>query len=141
MVTEVVSGRELPARNVPFVHGVMGSAPLTVMTPTSAPLTMFVHDTVAVCAPDGGLATQKINERTPAVVPESVPGINVPLTPPRLAVMLVAMFSVMVTMIIAARLTPLPMTIDGVVIVVGCHRRPVLTALSNVTRVIVSVTV
>src|SRR5206468_6901091 len=104
------------------------------MTPTSAPLTVFVHDTVAVCAPDGGLATQKINERTPAVVPESVPGINVPLTPPRLAVMPVATLSVMVTIIIAARSGALPMTIDGVVIVVACHRRPELTALSNATE-------
>jgi len=57
------------------------------MTPTSAPVTLFVHDAVAVCAPDGGLATQKINVRTVAVVPESVPGISVPLTPPSLAVM------------------------------------------------------
>src|SRR5438876_433242 len=103
------------------------------MTPTSAPLTMFVHDAVAVCAPDGGLATQKINVRTVAVVPVSVPGISVPLTPPRLAVIPVAPFSVMMTMIIAARLTPLPMTNDGVVTVVGCHRRPELTALSNAT--------
>src|SRR2546423_10442043 len=46
----------------------------------------------------------------------------------------------MMTMIIAARLALFPMTNDGVVIVVGCHRRPVLTALSNVTRVTVSAT-
>src|SRR5882672_10214983 len=113
------------------------------MTPTSAPLTLFVHDAVAVCAPDGGLATQKIIERTVAVVPESVPGISVPLTPPRLAVTPVAMLSVIVTMIIAARLAPLPTTNDGVVIVVGCHRMPELTALSNATdpRITMSVTV
>src|SRR5437667_4096319 len=104
------------------------------MTPTSAPLTVFVHDTVAVCAPDGGLATQKINVRTVGVVPESVPGISVPLTPPRLAVTPVATLSVMRTMIIAARSSPLPMTNDGVVTVVACHRRPELTALSNTTE-------
>src|SRR5438093_10623406 len=104
------------------------------MTPTSAPVTLFVHDAVAVCAPDGGLARQKINVRTVAVVPESVPGISVPLTPPRLAVMPVATLLVMVTIIIAARLAPLPMTNDGVVTVVGCHRKPELTALSNVTQ-------
>jgi hypothetical protein len=39
----------------------------------------------------------------------------------------------MMTMIIAARLAPLPMTNDGVVTVVTCHRRPELTALSNAT--------
>jgi hypothetical protein len=47
----------------------------------------------------------------------------------------------MITMIIAARLAPLPTTNEGVVIVVGCHRRPVLTALSNATRVTASVAV
>src|SRR5258706_6578884 len=105
------------------------------MTPTSAPpLPMFVHDAVAVCAPEGGLATQKINVRTVAVVPVSVPGINVPLTPPRLAVTPVAPLLVMMTIIIAARLGPLPMTNDGVVTVVACHRRPELTALSNTTE-------
>src|SRR2546423_451097 len=103
------------------------------MTPTSAPVTLFVHDAVAVCAPDGGLATQKINVRTLAAVPVSVPGISVPLTPPSVAVMPVAAFWVMMTMIIAARLAPLPMTNDGVVTVVACHRRPELTALSNAT--------
>src|SRR6266571_6248369 len=104
------------------------------MTPTSAaPLTVFVHDAVAVCAPDGGLTTQKINVRTVAVVPESVAGIIVPLAPPRLAVTPVATLLVMVTMIIAARLAPLPMTNDGVVTVVACHCRPELTALSNAT--------
>src|ERR1700704_3426953 len=111
------------------------------MTPTSAPVTLLVHDAVAVCAPDGGLTTQKIIERTVAVVPESVPGISVPLTPPRLAVTPAATLSVIVTMIIAARLAPLPTTNDGVVIVVGCHRTPELTALSNATRVRMSVTV
>src|SRR5438270_5122176 len=101
------------------------------MTPTSAaPLAMFVHDAVAVCAPEGGLATQKINVRTVAVVPESVPGISVPLTPPRLAVTPVAVLSVMVTIIIAARLAPLPTTNDGVVTGGACHRKPELTALS-----------
>ena len=104
-------------------------------------MTLFVHDAVAVCAPDGGLATQKINVRTVAVVPVSVPGISVPLTPPRLAVMSVATFSVMMTMIIAARLAPLPMTNDGVVTVVACHSRPELTELSKMTGVTVSSTV
>src|SRR5437867_12036226 len=100
------------------------------MTATSAPLTLFVHDAVAVWAPEGGLATQKISVRTVAVVPESVPGISVPLTPPRLAVTPVAVLSVMMTMIIAARLGPFPMTNDGVVTLVACHWRPELTALS-----------
>src|SRR5205809_8030841 len=104
------------------------------MTPTSAPLTVFVHDAVAVCAPAGGLATQKINVRTVAVVPESVPGISVPLTPPRLAVTPVAVLSVMMTIIIAARLAPLPTTNDGVVTDVACHRKPELTALPYMTR-------
>src|SRR5437763_16025451 len=104
------------------------------MTPTSAPLTTFVHDTVAVCAPEGGLATQKIKLRTDAVVPVSVPEISVPLTPPRLAVTPVAPFSVMMTMIIAARLAPLPLTNDGAVTVGACHRRPELTALSSGPR-------
>src|SRR5207245_11696214 len=113
------------------------------MTPTSAPVTLLVHDAVAVCAPDGGLETQKIRVRTVAVVPESVPGISVPLTPPRLAVTPAAVLSVMITMIIAARLAPLPMTNDGVVTVVACHRRPELTALSNATalRITESMTV
>src|SRR2546423_3380465 len=104
------------------------------MTPTSAaPLTMFAHDAVAVCAPEGGLATQKINVRSVAVVPESVPGISVPLTPPRLAVTPVAVLSVMVIIIIAARPAPLPTTNDGVVTVATCHRKPELTELSNAT--------
>jgi hypothetical protein len=110
-------GSELVAANVPLVHGVVGSAPLTVMTPTSAYI-LVVHETVAVCEPDGGLITWKIKVRIGAVVPESVPGINVPLTPPKLAVMLVALFAFMVTMIIAARLAPLPMMNAGVVAVV-----------------------
>jgi hypothetical protein len=87
------------------------------MTPTSA-FMLFVHETVAVCRPDGGLMTWKINVRMVAVVPESVPGINVALTPPKLAVIPVALFAVMATMIIAARLRPLPMTNEGVVTVV-----------------------
>src|SRR5712671_6380753 len=112
------------------------------MTPTSAaPLIVFVHDAVAVCAPDGGLATQKINERTVAVVPESVPGISVPLTPPRLAVTPVAALLVMMTIIIAARLAPLPMTNHGVVTVVPCHRKPELTALSNATVACITMSV
>ncbi len=49
--------------------------------------------------------------RIVAAVPESVPGINVPLTPLRLAVMLVALLALKVTMIIAARLA-LPMIDD-----------------------------
>ena len=80
------------------------------------------------------MATRKINVRTVAGVPVSVPGISVPLTPPSVAVMPVATFSVMMTMIIAARLAPLSMTNDGVVTVVGCHRKPELTALSNATE-------
>src|SRR5206468_258323 len=113
------------------------------MTPTSAPLTVFVHDAVAVCAPAGGLATQKINVRTVAVVPESVPGISVPLTPPRLAVTPAAALLVMMTIIIAARSAPLPTTNDGVVTAVTCHRTPELTELSNATapRITESMTV
>src|SRR5439155_2469730 len=114
------------------------------MTPTSAaPLTVFVHDAVAVCAPEGGLATQKINVRTVAVVPESVPGISVPPTPPRLAVTPAAALLVMMTIIIAARLAPLPTTNDGVVTAVTCHRKPELTELSNATvpRITESMTV
>src|SRR6266571_6788228 len=112
------------------------------MTPTSTPpLPLFVHDAVAVCAPDGGLATQKINVRTVAVVPVSVPGISVPLTPPRLAVTPVAPLLVMATIIIAARFAPLPITNDGVVTVVGCHRKPELTALSNATEPCITMSV
>src|SRR5215472_713850 len=76
------------------------------------------HDTVAVCKPDGGLITWKIMLRNVAVVPLSVPGTNVPLTPPKLAVIPVAVFPLMVTMIIAARLLPLPIVNAGVVTVV-----------------------
>src|SRR5262245_44251545 len=115
-----MSGETLKAANVPFVHGVVWSAPLTVMTPTFA-FTLFVHETVAVCAPDGGLITWKISVRMVAVAPESVPGINVPLTPPRLAVIPVALLALMLTMIIAARLGPLPMTTGGVVTLVTPH--------------------
>ena len=87
------------------------------------------------------MATQNIDVRALAVVPESVPGISVPLTPPRLAVMPVAALSVMVTMIIAARFGPVPITNDGVVTVVACHFRPELTALSNATRVMMTAAV
>ncbi len=102
------------------MHGVIRSAPLTVMTPTSA-FMLVVHETVAVCAPDGGLITWKIKVRIVAVVPESVPGITVPLTPPKLAVIPVALFALMTTMIIAARLAPLPMMNAGVVTLVTPH--------------------
>src|SRR2546428_13992847 len=102
------------------------------MTPTSAaPLTMFVHDVVAVCAPEGGLATQKINVRTAADVPESVPGISVPLTPPRLAVTPEAAVLVKMTVIIAAPLAPLPITNDGVVRGHPCHPQPALTGFPD----------
>ena len=90
-------------------------APLTVITPTSA-FMLPVHETVAVFDPDGGLMTWKIMVRVEAAVPESVPGINVPLTPPRLAVMLVAVLALMATIIIAARLGLLPIVNAGVVI-------------------------
>src|SRR5438552_15096651 len=99
------------------------------MTPTSAYI-LVVHETVAVCEPDGGLIAWKLKVRTEAVVPESVPGINVPLTPPRLAVMFVALFALMVTMIIAARLEPFPTMNAGVVTVVTPQRKPELTLLS-----------
>src|SRR6266404_2223827 len=101
------------------------------MTPTSACM-LLVHETVAVCEPDGGLITWKIRVRIVAVVPESVPGINVPLTPPRLAVMLVALLALMVTVIIAARFEPLPTMNAGVVTVVTPQRKPELTLLSYV---------
>lgn len=87
------------------------------MTPTSA-FTLVVQETLAVCEPDGGLITQKIKVRLVAVVPESVPAISVPLTPPRLAVMLVALFAFIAIMIIAARLAPVPTSNEGVLIVV-----------------------
>ena len=90
------------------------------MTPTST-FMLFNHETVAVCEPDGGLITWKIKVRTVALVPESVPAITVPLTPPRLAVMLFAPFALMATMIIAARLAPLPMMTAGVVTLVTPH--------------------
>ena len=107
-------------------------APLTVMTPTSTFMPP-VQETVAVCEPDGGLITWKIKLRIAAVVPLSVPGINVPLTPPKLAVIPVALFALMLTMIIAARLVRLPMMNAGVVIVVTPHRKPELTLLSKLT--------
>ena len=94
---------------------------------------LFNHETVAVCEPNGGLTTWKIKVRIVAAVPESVPGINVPLTPPRLAVILVALFANMRTMIIAARLAPLPTRNAGVVIRVTSHSTPELTELSYVT--------
>src|SRR5438132_13914787 len=100
IVTDVVAvGLELMAANVPFVHGAIWLAPRTVMTPTSTFKTLDAHETVAVCEPDGGLITWKIIVRIVAVVPESVPAISVPPTPPRLAVMLVAPFPLMATMI------------------------------------------
>jgi hypothetical protein len=93
-----------------------------------------VHDTVAVFDPDGGLITWKIMVRVDVVVPESVPGTSVALTPPRLAVILVALFALMVTMIIAARLAPLPITNAGVVLCVTLvYPKSELTALSNRT--------
>src|SRR5260370_41076021 len=116
----VAAGVALLAANVPFVPGVDWSAPLTVMTPTSTFMAV-VHDTVAVCAPDGGLTTWKISVRIVAAVPESVPGIRVPLTPPKLAVMLAAPFALMATMIIAARFVLLPMMNEGVLTVVTFH--------------------
>src|SRR4030088_1376525 len=108
------------------------------MTPTSA-FMLLVQETVAVCEPDGGLITWKIRVRIVAVVPESVPGINVPLTPPRLAVILVALFALMATMIIAARLRPFPTVNAGVVILVTPQLKPDLTALSYFTPAGVSV--
>jgi hypothetical protein len=80
------------------------------------------------------LTTWKIKVRIVAVVvPESVPGIRVPLTPPRLAVILVAPFPLMATMIIAERLASLPMVNAGVVTVVTYQCKPELTLLSYVT--------
>jgi hypothetical protein len=67
------------------------------------------------------LVTQKIKLRIPAMFPVSVPGINVPATPPKLAVIPVAFVAPMVTMIIAARLALPPMVIGGVVIEVAPH--------------------
>src|SRR5947207_489239 len=111
------------------------------MTPTSTINAVLAHETVAVCDPDGGLITWKIIVRIVAVFAESVPGINVPLTPPRLAVMLVAPFPLIVTMIIAARFVPLPMTNAGVVTEVTPNRIPELTLLSYTTpRVAAAVT-
>src|SRR5438093_12798699 len=99
------------------MQGVVSPGQLTLMSTTSA-YRLVVQETVAVCEPDGGLITWKIKVRIEAVVPESVPGITVPVTPPRLAVMLVALFAFMVTIIIAARLAALPMMNGGVVAVV-----------------------
>jgi hypothetical protein len=120
-VTEPVElGSELLAENMPFAHGVVWLAPLTAMTPTSASM-LFIHETVAVWRPEGGLARQKINVRSEATVPVSVPGISVAVTPPKLALILAALFASMATMIIAARFVPLPMFNAGVVTVVTPH--------------------
>src|SRR6059036_2101332 len=108
------------------------------MTPTST-FMLVVQETVAVCEPDGGLITWKIKVRMVAVVPESVPGINVPLTPPKLAVIPVAPVALMVTMIIAARLGPLPMLNEGVVTVVAFHTKSELTLLSYVSAWVATV--
>ena len=62
--------------------------------------------------------TWKIMVRAVAVVPESLPGTKAAATPPRLAVMFVAVLALIATMIIAARFCPLPTVKDGVVIVV-----------------------
>src|SRR5690242_7774628 len=102
------------------------------MTPTSACMAV-VHDTVAVCAPDGGLITWKISVRMDAVVPESLPATSVPATPPRLAVIFVALLAFIATMIIAARLAPLPTTNAGVVTDVTLQWNPESTALSKTT--------
>src|SRR5260370_39778794 len=120
IVTDSALEKVLVPSDVPLVHGVDGSAPLTVITPTSA-LMLVVHETVAFCMPEGGLATQKINVRMIEFVPESVPGINAPVTPPRLALILVAVVADMASMIIAARFMPLPTRNDGVVICVAFH--------------------
>ena len=61
-----------------------------------------LHATVAVCEPEVGLITWKIMVRIVAFVTESVPGINVPATPPRLAVMLVALFELMLIIVFVA---------------------------------------
>lgn len=133
IVTDVaLAGLLLNAANVPLFVGVVWLAPVTVITPKSA-LALPVQETVAVCDPDGGLMSWKINVRLEAVVPESVPGINVPTTPPKVAVMLVAVFVVMATMIIAARLEPLPMMNAGVVILVTPKEKSEVTLLSNAT--------
>src|SRR6516225_1214314 len=92
-----------------------------------------VHETVAVCIPDGGLITWKMRVRIDIAVPESVPGTRVAFTPPRLAVMLVALFALIVTMIIAARLVALPLRNAGVVACVTPHLKLELTALSKST--------
>jgi len=133
MVTDVVAlGLDFEAANVPLLVGVVGSVLLTVITPTSA-FMLPVHETVALCDPDGGLMTWKIIVRAEVVVPESVPGITVAGTPPRLAVMLVAVLAVMATMIMAARLGKDPMENVGVVTFVTPNCRPALTLLSNAT--------
>src|SRR5215813_12648617 len=91
------------------------------------------HETVAVCEPDGGLMTWKIIVRIFAACFESVPGMSVPATPPRVAVIFVAVFALIATMIIAARLGPLPIVKAGVVILVTPKSKPALTLLSYTT--------
>src|SRR6266513_4075890 len=66
-----------------------------------------------------------------AEVPESVPGTKVPLTPPKLAVIPVALFALMATIIMAARFAPFPTTNGGVLALVTLHWNPELIALSN----------
>src|SRR5689334_9039193 len=66
-----------------------------------------------------------------AVVPESEPGTKAPLTPPKLAVIPVALFALMATIIMAARFAPFPTTNAGVLAVVTPHWNPELAALSN----------
>src|SRR5712672_3598425 len=115
IVTEVVvPGLEFDAAKMPLLVGVAGSVPLTVITPAVA-FMLPVHETVAFCDPEGGLMTWKIIVRPKAVVPESVPGIKVAATPPKLAVMLVAVLALMATIIMAARLAPVPIVKAGVV--------------------------
>src|SRR5438309_6411339 len=66
-----------------------------------------------------------------AVVPESVPGTKVPLTPPKLAVIPVALLALMATIIMAARFAAFPTANAGVLAVLTLHWNPELTALSN----------
>src|SRR5207237_1154793 len=65
--------------------------------------------------------------------PESVPGIKVAGTPPKLAVMLVAVLALIASMIMAARFGPVPTVKAGVVIFVTPKSNPLLTLLSNAT--------
>src|SRR5260370_29961761 len=102
------------------------------MTPTSV-FMLVVHETVAFCIPEGGLATQKTKVRKIELVPESVPGINVAVIPPRLALILVAVVAVMATIIIPARLAPLPTRHAGVVTSVVFPITPDEIAVSQLT--------